>query len=131
MSREQPVVLVIDDEEDMRDMLSYTLAARGLEPVSVDGGVAALKAVRERKFDVAVTDLRMPGMDGIETLTALKQLDPDLEVIVATAYASPETTAKCNDRGAFGCLHKPYAIESLHELLKAALARRYGEKKAN
>jgi DNA-binding NtrC family response regulator len=126
MSREHPVVLVIDDEEDMREMMAFTLATRGLEPISADGGIAALKAAHERQCDVVVTDLRMPGMDGIETLTALKRLDPDLEVVVATAYASAETAETCRARGAFGCLNKPYTIDALVSMLRAALARRYG-----
>jgi len=65
-------------------------------------------------------------MDGIETLTALKRLDPDLEVVVATAYASAETAASCLARGAFGCLNKPYTIDALVSMLRAALERRYG-----
>ena len=93
-------VLVVDDERGLREMLSYELAMEGFEVEAVDSGAAAVEAVRRRKFDLALTDLKMPGMDGSATVEALRSLDPDLEVIVATGYATVETAITCMKNGA-------------------------------
>jgi DNA-binding NtrC family response regulator len=118
------LVLVIDDEADMREMLALVLHARGLEVETADSGQAALAAVARRRFEVAITDLRMPGMDGIATLDALKARDPALEVIVATGYASDETAAICMQRGAYGYLRKPFGIDDLQAIIERALTAR-------
>jgi DNA-binding NtrC family response regulator len=117
-------LLVIDDEEDLRDMLEFLLSGEGFEVASADSGLAAVELVRAHRFDVAITDMRMPGMNGIETLTALKQLDPSIEVIVATGYASEQTAAECMRRGAYGYLRKPFEIADLRSLIERALAQR-------
>jgi len=68
--------------------------------------------------------MRMPGMNGIETLVALKQRDPSLEVLVVTGYASEQTAAECIRLGAYGYLRKPFEIAELRPLIDGALARR-------
>lgn len=114
-------VLVIDDEADMREMLALSLSLEGFIVETADSGRAAVRWVELSKFDVAVTDLRMPEMDGIETIVALRAVDPDLPVIVATAYASSETAALCEARGAFGFIAKPYDMAEMLKLLRRAL----------
>jgi CheY-like chemotaxis protein len=81
-------VLLVDDEQDFLEMLALALARRGFEVVAVDGGVTALAAARAQKFDLAITDFKMPDVDGIELVRALKALDPALPVIVASGYVS-------------------------------------------
>jgi DNA-binding NtrC family response regulator len=117
-------LLVIDDEEDVREMLEFILSAEGFEVATVDGGLAAVELARARPFDLAITDMRMPGMNGIETLVALKQRDPSLEVLVVTGYASEQTAAECIRLGAYGYLRKPFEIAELRPLIDGALARR-------
>ena len=117
-------LIVIDDEEDLRDMLEFLLTREGFEVVTVDSGFAAVELARLRRFDVAITDMKMPGMNGIETLTALKQLDASMEVIIATGYASEQTAAECLKRGAYGYLRKPFELADLRALLEGALAQR-------
>jgi DNA-binding NtrC family response regulator len=117
-------LLVIDDEADLREMLEFILSAEGYDVVTVDGGLAAIDAARERPFDLAITDMRMPDMNGIETLTALKELDPTIEVVVVTGYASEQTAAECIRRGAYGYLRKPFELGELRPLIEGALARR-------
>jgi DNA-binding NtrC family response regulator len=68
--------------------------------------------------------MKMPGMNGIETLTALKELDASMEVIVATGYASEQTAAECMRRGAYGYLRKPFELADLRALIDRALEKR-------
>ena len=123
-TRKRGRLLVIDDEEDVREMLEFILSAEGFDVATVDGGVAAVELARVRPFDLAITDMRMPGMNGIETLLALKQRDPRLEVVVVTGYASEQTAAECIRLGAYGYLRKPFEIGELRPLIDGALARR-------
>ena len=121
MDHTRATVLVIDDEPDMREMLAFDLSEEGYEVSTAESGVAALQAIRGRRFDVAVTDLKMPGMDGVQTLAALKEIDPDMEVIIATGYASLESAVACLQHGAFDYIQKPYDLDQIRTLLRRAL----------
>jgi DNA-binding NtrC family response regulator len=85
-----------------------------------ENGAAAMEAVKRRKFDLAITDLKMPGMDGVATVEALRSLDPKIEVIVATGYASVETAVACMKRGAYDYIEKPFDLTELKLLLDRA-----------
>jgi CheY-like chemotaxis protein len=117
-------VLVIDDEPDMREMLLFSLPPSEFEVVTADGGRAAVELLGTRRFDVAVTDLKMPGMNGVETVAALRQLDPDMEIIVATGYSSLETALACMKHGAYDYIRKPYDITELRHLILRAVEKR-------
>jgi len=116
-------VLIIDDEPGIREMLSYELSREGFEVETAESGLAAVQAVKRRKFDLAVTDLKMPGMDGAATVEALRSLDPDIEVIVATGYASVETAVACMKNGAYDYIQKPYDLIELTLLLERAMEK--------
>jgi DNA-binding NtrC family response regulator len=113
-------VLVIDDEQGIREMLRYELSQDGFEVEMAENGLAAVEAVKRRKFDLAITDLKMPGMDGVATVEALRSLDPKIEVIVATGYASVETAVACMKRGAYDYIQKPFDLTELKLLLDRA-----------
>jgi DNA-binding response OmpR family regulator len=117
-------VLVIDDEPDMREMLLFSLPSNEFEVVTADGGRAAVTLLGTRRFDVAITDLKMPGMNGVETVAALRELDPDMEIIVATGYASLETALACMKQGAYDYIRKPYDIAELRHLILRAVEKR-------
>ncbi|HEX8705585.1 MAG TPA: response regulator [Myxococcaceae bacterium] len=117
-------VLVIDDEPDMREMLVFSLPPSEFEVVTADGGRAAVELLGTRRFDVAITDLKMPGMNGVETVAALRQLDPDMEIIVATGYSSLETALACMKHGAYDYIRKPYDITELRHLILRAVEKR-------
>jgi DNA-binding response OmpR family regulator len=117
-------VLIIDDEPDMREMLAVSLPPNEFEVVTADGGRLAVELLGTRRFDVAITDLKMPGMNGVETVSALRQLDPDMEVIVATGYASLETALACMKHGAYDYIRKPYDIAELRHLILRAVEKR-------
>lgn len=116
-------ILVIDDEPGLRDMLAYELSQDGFEVETADSGMAAVERVKRRKFDLAITDLKMPGMDGIATLEALRKIDPDMEVIVATGYASVETAIASLKRGAYDYIQKPFDLNELKSLLERAMEK--------
>jgi DNA-binding NtrC family response regulator len=124
MSPSRGKLLIIDDEEDIRDMLDFVLTRDHFEVTTADGGLTGVEAARAQRFDVAITDMRMAGMDGLETLHALKQTDPTIEVIVVTGYASEQTAAECMERGAYGYLRKPFELGDLRALVEGALQRR-------
>jgi DNA-binding response OmpR family regulator len=117
-------VLVIDDEPDMREMLAFSLPSNEFEVVTADGGRAAVELLGTRRFDVAITDLKMPGMNGVETVSALRELDPDMEVIVATGYSSLETALACMKHGAYDYIRKPYDMNELRHLILRAVEKR-------
>jgi DNA-binding NtrC family response regulator len=117
-------VLVVDDEEDLREMLAFVLSGAGFEVLTADSGLSAVELAKEHRFDLAISDLKMPGMNGVETLTALKQIDASMEVIIVTGYASEETAVECLKRGAYGYLRKPFELDELHALVDRAVERR-------
>ena len=120
---EQPLasVLVIDDEEVIRSLLVESLSSDGFEVESAVSGEQALEMVRRRRFDLAVTDLKMPGMDGIATMRALKQADRELQVVVMTGYASLDTAIDALKGGAFDYIQKPFKPSEMTSLLKKAM----------
>ncbi len=103
---------------------SFSLPPSEFEVVTADGGRAAVELLGTRRFDVAITDLKMPGMNGVETVAALRQLDPDMEVIVATGYSSLETALACMKHGAYDYIRKPYDITELRHLILRAVEKR-------
>ena len=121
--RDKTTVLVVDDEPGIREMLSFELTQEGFEVETAESGMAAVAALRRRKFDLALTDLKMPGMDGTDTVEALRAVDPDIEVIVGTGYASVETAVACMKRGAYDYINKPYDLVELKMLLERALQK--------
>lgn len=119
-------ILVIDDEPGIRDMLVHELSQEGFEVEAAENGLAGVEAVKRRRFDLAITDFRMPGMNGAETVEALRAVDPDLAVIVATGYASLETTDTFMKSGAFDYIEKPFDLPDLLSLLEAAMTKGCG-----
>jgi two-component system response regulator HydG len=119
-----PRVLLVDDERDLLDVLAQELGDMGFDVTALDNGRAALDAVGRRRFDALITDLKMPGMDGLEMLRLLKQTDPHLPVIVITGYASDRARRAFDAREAYGLLLKPFTLEDMRRLVEAAVTRR-------
>src|SRR5690348_9255170 len=108
MEQSKPKVLVIDDEQGLRDMLVYGLGGRGYDVAVAENGRQAIEKARAERFDLALCDLMMPGIGGVETLQALKQDHPALEVIMVTGYATLETAVESMKLGAYDYIGKPY-----------------------
>jgi DNA-binding response OmpR family regulator len=117
-------ILVIDDDPDLLNALADTLSDEGYDIEAVSSGRLAVEAARRRSFDLALTDLVMPEMDGAATVAALKDVDPTLSIIVGTAYATIETAIECMKSGAYDYVRKPYDLGELTMLLTRALEKR-------
>jgi DNA-binding NtrC family response regulator len=119
-----PSILVIDDKENVRKMLSKTLEMEGYEVEAVEDGVIGLEKAKEKKYDLVLTDLKLPKMDGLEVLAKVKESDPEIAVIVMTAYGTIETAVQAMKEGAFDYLAKPFDPDHLNVLIKRALENR-------
>lgn len=116
-------VLVVDDERDFLESLVRRLQRRGLEARGVDSGMEALKLVAEDPPEVVVLDVKMPDMDGIATLKAIKDRDPKVEVILLTGHASVGSGVEGVELGAFDYLIKPVKLDDLIERIRDARER--------
>ena len=113
MGDKQIRVLLVDDEEELVSHLVKRLVARGVSAAGVLDGDAAVVAATEQTYDVAIVDLKMPGMGGIELLESLKKLQPFLEVIMLTGHGSLGSAFESGRLDAFGFLNKPYEFDKL------------------
>lgn len=114
-------ILVVDDEEDIRAALIDFFQIVGYEVTAVAGGMEAIEEVRQQRFDVVVTDLRMPGLDGLATLAALRGLDERLQFIIATGYATPAIEAECLAAGAAHVIRKPFELDEIQRVVEVLM----------
>jgi DNA-binding NtrC family response regulator len=117
-------ILVVDDETSMTQFLGIVLRKEGYQVTAVNSGREALERARSESFDVAITDFKMPETDGIEVLSSLKKIDPDLPVILMTAYASQKSAIDAVNLGAFQYLEKNAKNEEIKVIVKNALDMR-------
>jgi len=117
-------ILVVDDKDSMRNMLHETLVDEGYRVDSVANGAEALELVRNKSYDLVLTDLKMPDVDGLEVLSSVKKIDADMSVIVMTAYGTIEDAVSAMRRGAFDFITKPFDTEHLCVLINRALENR-------
>src|SRR6185503_18986705 len=114
-------ILVVDDEKSQREILEMILVEEGYDVTTAASGEAAIKFAKERRFDLALTDLKMTGMDGIELLQHLLALDSSIIVIILTAHGSIESAKEALRRGAFDYMEKPYDKDALLATINRAL----------
>ena len=119
-----PKVLVVDDERDLNETLVKRLKRRGYETQSAFDGHEALAVLAREAFDVVVLDVKMPGMDGIETLREIKKRYPRVEVLLLTGHASVESGVQGMSIGANDYLLKPVEIETLLTAINQAYERK-------
>ena len=118
-------VLLVDDEVDFVDVLADRLEARGLSVHKTNNGEDALAAAEGTVFDAIVLDMAMPGMDGIETLEGLLEINPDLQVILLTGRATLEQAVAAIRLGALDLLEKPAEIGTLVSKIEMAATKRW------
>ena len=121
-------LLIVDDDEKLLKTMSERLILNDFDVTSASEGKKAIKAAKKGRFDVAILDLKMPGMDGMEILKILKKRHKFLEIIILTGYASIESAVECTKLGAFGYLEKPYKFDKLLEVIKEAYTARLNKK---
>ncbi len=117
-------VLFVDDEEKFLENMATRLRLRDLEVDTFNNGQEALDASQSKRYDVALLDLKMPGMDGEELLLKLKERDPSLEVIILTGHGSIKSAATLTKEGAYEYLLKPCDLDDVIGALSNAFAKR-------
>ncbi|MBW2647646.1 MAG: response regulator [Deltaproteobacteria bacterium] len=117
-------LLLVDDEERFTQTLSKRLGERGLDVATASSGSQALKLMEDNVYDVAVVDIKMPGMDGVETLREIRKISPLTEVILLTGHASVDAAIDGMRLGAFEYILKPCEIEELIAKIEEAYAKR-------
>src|SRR6267143_5437568 len=117
-------ILIIDDEEIMREILKTLLSREGYSVRVAQGGAEGVELAKSIPFDAAIVDVMMPGMDGMAVLEELKKLDDDLPVIMITAFASVENAIAAMKRGAFDYITKPFKNDEVLVVIRNALAQR-------
>ena len=111
-------VLVVDDEVDFVDTIIKRLRERGLDVQGEAGGKAALDLMNTKSFDICILDIKMPGMDGIETLEEMKKIDPSMEVIILTGHGSEELALRSIELGASDHVMKPVTLDELLQRMR-------------
>lgn len=119
----EPKVLVVDDEADFRELMVKRLTRKKYGVSGASCGEDALALVKDRIFDVALVDLKMPGMDGLELLRQLRNVSPETEVIILTGHGSTETAVEAMKMGAYDYLTKPVDLQELQVLLEKAMEK--------
>jgi DNA-binding NtrC family response regulator len=114
-------ILVVDDEKSMCQFLSIMLRKEGYQITAVNSGKKAMESLKNQRFDVVLSDIRMSGMDGIEVLKEIKKLDPTLPVVIMTAYASQKTAIEAVNQGAFHYLIKHAKNDEIKMVVRNAL----------
>ena len=117
-------ILAVDDEKIILDSLRKMLVLGGYSIDTVESGSEALGLIRKRDYDFVFTDLKMPGMDGVEVTKAVKHLRPDIDVVVVTGYGTIETAVETVQYGAMDYVEKPFTEDELLAFVKTALIKR-------
>lgn len=113
-------VLIVDDERSMRDFLKILLEKEGHEVTTANSGANALDTLDKLSIDVIVSDIRMPGMTGIELLETVKEQSPELPIILITAFASPDDAVLAMKNGAFDYISKPFNVDEIKSVIESA-----------
>jgi len=117
-------ILIADDEKNIRELLEIILKKEGFEVSLASTGAEAIALCKKKKFDIVLTDIRMPQGDGHVVLKKVKELHPDTIVIMITAYGSLESAIEAMKDGAFDYLSKPFDVEKAKSIIKNALEKR-------
>ncbi|MFQ5840818.1 MAG: sigma-54-dependent transcriptional regulator, partial [Thermodesulfobacteriota bacterium] len=121
MEKQQGRILIVDDDREMLGLLRDVCEQEGFEVTTEENGVGALKRVGRERFDVVVSDIKMPGIKGFELLEKTKKYSPLTPVILITAFGSINSAIKAMKLGAFDYLTKPFEMEELSIVIEKAL----------
>ncbi len=117
-------VLLIDDDKDFLDVMTERMEARGLDVASSTSAEDALGMIKKGAYDCIILDLQMPGMDGIEALKAIKEIQPEAQIILLTGHATVEKGVEAIKLGATDFIEKPADLETLTRKIKNAHAQK-------
>ena len=122
-------LLIVDDEVQFLKSISKSLKARNFNVIAVDRGEKAIEAAKKNPIDIALVDLKMPGINGEETLKALKAEYKWMEVVILTGHGTIDSAVECTKSGAFSYLQKPCSLEELMDSLKNAYKKKVMNRK--
>jgi DNA-binding response OmpR family regulator len=111
-------ILVVEDDEEMRSLLKDFLEEEGFETDSASNGSDAFRKLFKEPFDLVITDIRMPGLTGLDILPRIRKLQPEALVIVITAFGNDEVYRRSFEKGAAGYFGKPIRINKLRTLIR-------------
>lgn len=115
-------LLIVDDEPDMLKLLSMIIKANtAYEFATTNNPLEALEMAKSGGYDLLLTDLKMPGLDGIELLNAVREFDQEIPIIIITAYATAESAAEAMDKNAFDFITKPFRKEQVIFTIEKAM----------
>jgi CheY-like chemotaxis protein len=117
-------ILVIEDDEEMRALLIEVIEEDGYKTSSVNNGSEAFRRLAKESFDLILTDVRMPGLTGLDILPGIKKLQPEAPIIVITAFGSEEVQRKAFERGANAYLEKPIHFQKLRTLIQELFSKK-------
>lgn len=117
-------ILVVDDEQSLREVLSIMLKRAGYAVTIAMDGEDAVELLQKEIFDLVITDLRMPKVDGMEVLKAVKSASPETVVLIITAFASADSAVEAMKQGAYDYLTKPFQVDEVQLIIRNALEKR-------
>jgi DNA-binding NtrC family response regulator len=117
MGNDKKRILVIEDDEEMRSLLKDFFLEEGFETASVENGSEAFRKLAKESFDLIITDVRMPGLTGLDILPGIKKLQPESPIIVITAFGTEEVHRRAIERGATAYLEKPIHFHKLKTMI--------------
>ena len=115
---DQASVLIVDDDVGMGETMSDIMEDKGYRTVIALDGYEAVEKARETAFDIILMDIKMPGMDGVETFRQIKKIHPETAVVMMTAYAVEDLIREALREGAYGVLYKPFDMERMIGLIE-------------
>ncbi len=118
-------ILIVDDERSMRDFLKILLNKEGYKVDTASDGNQALEYIKEKAFDLVITDIQMTGMSGLELLNAIKEHSPTLPVVIITAFASPDDAVFAMKNGAFDYVSKPFNVDEIKSVVISATSKKH------
>jgi DNA-binding NtrC family response regulator len=117
----QPSILIVDDELLIRDLLYDFFNGQGWDTIVADSGEKALEIIESKDVDLVLSDIRMPGMDGLELTAELRQMHPDIPVVLMTGYPSVDTAVAALRQKVSDYVTKPFNINKLYKIVAAQL----------
>lgn len=117
----QKKILVVDDEQGILDLFKRVLSKEGYKVITSLSGLGALEKAKKEKPNLVILDIRMPGIDGIETLKRIKKIDSKLVVIMLTAYGTLDSAREALKLGAYDYITKPFKLGYIEEVIKESL----------
>src|ERR1043165_9850836 len=123
MAEARGTILVVDEEVDVLEMIELGLRSAGCNLLTADSGERAIELFEQHPADLVICDLKMPRMNGIATISRLREQAPGLPIVMLTGYLTPQTIEQCTELGGVELLRKPFLFRELSKAVKVALKR--------